>query len=202
MEPRDTTDLAVLESPQALRARAVVLVEGVSDKLAVRALAKRRGRDVDAEGVAVLAMGGSKNIRRFLEVFGPAGLNLAIAGLCDAGEERDFKSALERAGVGTSLSRRDMAALGFHVCVVDLEDELIRALGVAAVEQVVEAQGERAALQTFRRQPAWAGRSPEEQLRRFFGTHGGRKIECAPLLVQALDLDRVPPPLDLLLAGL
>ena len=202
MEPHDLSDLAALESPEALGARAVVLVEGLSDKLAVRALAERRGRDLDAEGIAVLAMGGSKNIRRFLEAFGPAGLGLTVAGLCDAGEERDFKRALEWAGIGSNLSRRDMAALGFHVCVVDLEDELIRALGVAAVEKVVEAQGEMAALRSLRRQPAWVGRSPEEQLRRFLGTHSGRKIECAPLLVRALDLNRVPPPLDLLLAGL
>jgi len=49
-------------------------------------------------------------------------------------------------------------------------------------------------------QPAWRGRSPEEQLRRFFGTFGGRKIRSAPVLVEALDLDRVPDPLGRLLA--
>jgi len=96
------TDQAALHSPATIAARAhtVVLVAGLSDKLAVRALAERRGRDLDADGVAILAMGGSKNIRRFL------------------------------------------------------------------------------------------------------GTYSGRKIECAPLLVRALDLDRVPPPLDRLLAQL
>ena len=49
-------------------------------------------------------------------------------------------------------------------------------------------------------QPAWRGRSPEEQLPRFFGTFGGRKIRSAPVLVEALDLDRVPDPLGRLLA--
>jgi hypothetical protein len=67
------------------------------------------------------------------------------------------------------------------------------------VEGVVAAQGELVALRTFQRQPQWAARSRAEQLRRFFGTHSGRKIECAPLLVHALDLDRVPAPLDRLL---
>jgi hypothetical protein len=201
METRDLTDLAALHSPATIAARAqtVVLVEGMSDKLAVRALAERRGRDLDAEGVAILAMGGSKNIRRFLEVFGPKGIGLRVAGLCDAGEERDFQRGLERAGCGSSLTRSELDALGFHVCVADLEDELIRALGADAVERVVAAQGELVALRTFQRQPQWAGRSREEQLRRFLGTHGGRKVQCAPLLVHALDLDRVPAPLHRLL---
>jgi hypothetical protein len=201
METRDVTDLAALHSPATIAARAqkVVLVEGMSDKLAVRALAERRGRDLDAEGVAILAMGGSKNIRRFLEVFGPKGIGLRVAGLCDAGEERDFQRGLERAGCGSNLTRSELEALGFHVCVADLEDELIRALGADAVEGVVTAQGELVALRTFQRQPQWAGRSREEQLRRFFGTHGGRKVQCAPLLVHALDLDRVPAPLHRLL---
>jgi hypothetical protein len=204
METRDVTDLAALHAPATVAARAqtVVLVEGMSDKLALRALAERRGRDLDADGVAILAMGGSKNIRRFLEVFGPQGLGLRVAGLYDVGEERDFRRALELAGFGSNLTRTDLEALGFHVCVADLEDELIRALGAGAVEQVIGAQGELVALRTFQRQPQWAGRSREEQLRRFLGTHSGRKIECAPLLVHALDLDRVPAPLDRLLVHL
>ena len=62
------------------------------------------------------------------------------------------------------------------MCVADLEDELIRALGAAAVEQVVAAQGELGSFRTFQKQPAWRGRAIEEQLRRFMGTYGGRKI--------------------------
>jgi hypothetical protein len=201
METRDVTDLAALQAPATIAARAhtVVFVEGMSDKVAVRALAERRGRDLDAEGIAILAMGGSKNIRRFLDVFGPRGIGLRVAGLCDEGEESDFQRGLERAGFGRNLSRSDLATFGFHVCVADLEEELLRALGADAVERVIAAQGELVALRTFQRQPQWAGRSREEQLRRFLGTHSGRKIECAPLLVHALDLDRVPAPLDGLL---
>ena len=197
----DPTDLAALRAPATVAARAqtVVLVEGMSDKLAVRALSQRRGRDLDAEGVAILAMGGSKNIRRFLEVFGPQGAGLRVAGLYDVAEERDFQRGLERAGFGSNVTRSDLERNGFQVCVADLEDELIRALGADAVEDVVAAQGELGALRTFQRQPQWAGRGREEQLRRFLGTHSGRKIECAPLLVHALDLDRVPVPLDRLL---
>lgn len=201
MPLRDVTDLAALQSPASIAAHAhtVVLVEGMSDKLAVQALAQRNGRDLDAEGIAVLAMGGSKNVRKFVEVFGPQGAGLRVAGLCDENEERDFRRALDRAGFGSNLTREGLAARGFHVCVADLEDELIRALGAAAVEDVIASQGELVALRTFQRQPQWAGRTREEQLRRFLGTHSGRKIDCAPLLVQALDLDRTPPPLRRLL---
>ena len=180
--------------------RAAVLVEGLSDQLALQALAKRRARNLDAEGVSVVAMGGATNIRSFLNRYGPNGFDVKVAGLCDAGEEGDFRRGLEGAGLGSNLTRADMERLGFYVCVADLEDELIRALGVAAVERVIEAQGELLAFRTFQREPQWRARSAEEQLRRFFGTHRGRKIQSAALLVEALDLARVPRPLDAVLA--
>ena len=174
----------------------VVLVEGSSDQVALETLADRRGRDLAAAGIAVVPMGGARNIRRFLEQFGPRGLNLGLAGLCDAGEEGDFRRGLEWAGLGSNLGRAEMEALGFYVCVADLEDELIRCLGTAAVEQVLEAQGELGSFRTFQRQPAWRARPSQEQLRRFIGTHSGRKIRYARLLVDALELTSVPRPLD------
>jgi hypothetical protein len=188
--------LAVSVDPQA-----VVLVEGISDQLALQALAARRGRDLAAAGVAVVPMGGARNIRRFLELFGPRGLDVRLAGLCDAGEEADVRRGLEWAGLGSNLSRADMEALGFYVCVADLEDELIRCLGAARVEQVIEAQGELGSFRTFQRQPAWQGRSRQQQLRRFIGTHSGRKARYARLLVEALELTSVPRPLDRALAA-
>jgi hypothetical protein len=93
-----------------------------------------------------------------------------------------------------------MEELGFYVCVADLEDELIRALGAASVQQVVDAQGDLGSFRTLQKQPAWQGRTTVEQLRRFMGSGGRRKIRYARLLVEALDLTRVPRPLDLLLA--
>ena len=185
---------------QARVPRTVVLVEGQSDQRALEALATRRGRDLDAEGVAVVSIGGSKNFARFLDHYGPHGLDLGLAGLCDAPEERDFQRGLSRNGFGADLTRAEMEELGFFVCVEDLEDELIRALGADTVLQVVEAQGELDAFRTFQRQPQWRGRTDEERLRRFFGTFSGRKIRSAPALVDALDLTRVPHPLDALLA--
>lgn len=180
--------------------RAVVLVEGISDKCAVEALAERRGRDLDAEGVSVVAIGGAHAIGRFLRRFGPQGLDVNLAGLCDAGEEADFRRGLERAGLGSDLTRAAMERLGFYVCVVDLEDELIRALGAAAVERVAEAQGDLGSFRTLQKQPAWRAQPHEEQLRRFMGSGGRRKIRYARLLVEALDPSRMPRPLDRVLA--
>jgi hypothetical protein len=180
--------------------RAVVLVEGVSDQYALEALAERRGRNLIAEGVTVVPIGGTKNIKTFLDRFGPQGLDLRLAGLCDAAEEGDFQRGVERAGLGSNLTRAEMERLGFYVCVADLEDELIRALGAAVVEQVIDAQGDLMSFRSFQKQPAWRGRSIEEQLRRFLGTQGGRKIQSAAVLVEALDLNQVPRPLDRVLA--
>jgi hypothetical protein len=86
--------------------------------------------------------------------------------------------------------------LGFYVCVEDLEDELIRVHGADAVEQVVEAEGELGSFRTLQKQPDWRGRPVEEQLRRFMGSGGSRKIRYARLLVEALDDERIPRPLD------
>lgn len=180
--------------------RAVVLVEGLSDRCALEALAERMGRDLDAERISVVTIGGAQAIGRFLNLFGPQGLGVRLAGLCDAAEEDEFRRGLERAGLGSTLNRADMERLGFYVCVADLEDELIRALGAPRVEQVVDAEGELGSFRTLQKQPAWQGRAVEEQLWRFMGSGGRRKIRYARLLVEALDLTQVPRPLDLVLA--
>ena len=182
------------------KTRAVVLVEGTSDQRALEALARRRGRNLDAEGIAVVPIGGAQSIGRFLDRFGPRGLDLRLAGLCDAAEEGEYRRALEGAGLGSDLTRDDLERLGFYVCRADLEEELIRALGTTSVEQVVEAQGELGSFRTLQKQPAWRGRPTEEQLRRFFGSGARRKIRYARLLVDALELADVPRPLDRVLA--
>ena len=178
----------------------VVLVEGISDQLALNALVRRLGWDALAEGIAIVAMGGATNIGHFLELLGPPGVNVQVAGLCDRGEEHRFQRAFERAGLGVNLTRAEMEALGFYVCDADLEDELIRAVGVDAVLNVVAAQDELVAFRTFQRQHAWREQSGEAQLRRWLGVKTLRKFRYATLLIDALDLDRIPKPLERLLA--
>jgi hypothetical protein len=181
------------------RPRAVVLVEGTSDQVAVEALAERHERNLDAEGITIVPIGGAQAIGRFLDHYGPRGLDVRLAGLCDAAEEVDFRRGLERAELGTDLTRSDLERLGFYVCVEDLEDELIRALGPATVERAVDAHGDLGAFRTLQKQPAWQGRPLHEQLRRFMGSGGSRKIRYARYLVDELDLTEVPRPLDQLL---
>ena len=179
--------------------RAVVLVEGMSDRFALEVLARRRGRDLGAEGVSVVAMNGATNIFRFLDRYGPHGLGLEVAGLYDVAEEGFFRRGLERAGLGSGLSRTDMEALGFFVCEADLEDELIRALGAEEVERIVEAEGELRSFRTLQRQVAQRERSLHDQLLRLMGGRSGGKHRYARLMAEAVDLDRVPRSLDAVL---
>src|SRR5262249_30326988 len=110
------------------RAMAVLLVEGITDRIALEAAAAKLGLDLAAAGVEIVPIGGAQAIRRAAAAYDAE----RVAGLCDAGEERYFRRVLGDAA---------------YVCTADLEDELIRALGPAGVEEVAAAQGE---LETFR----------------------------------------------------
>jgi hypothetical protein len=167
--------------------RAVVLVEGTSDRNAVEALARRRGRDLDVEGVAVVPMGGYGNLPRFLGQY----REVLRAGLYDAGEEPHFLRALG------CTNRSELERAGFYACTRDLEDELTRAVGPAGTERVLEEQGELRSFRTFQKQPAHRDRPLDEQL---YGFMWNRKQRYAVLLVDAVDPERVPRPLDRVLA--
>ncbi|TWV53661.1 ATP-dependent endonuclease [Streptomyces misionensis] len=173
--------------------RVAVLLEGPSDVAAVDALAAGRGRDLAAEGVCVLPIGGAMSVGRYTRLLGPAGLGLRLTGLCDEAEHPYYARGFRQAGAG----RQD-----FFVCAADLEDELIRALGVARVAELVRAEGDLRALRTFLRQPAQRDRSPQQQYRRFLGTKKGRKIHYGRVLVEDLAPDRTPAPLAGLLSRL
>jgi hypothetical protein len=181
-----------------VKLRSVVLVEGPSDAGAVRALAPRLGHDLDGEGVSIVAMGGYGNLGRFLDRYGPSGLDVRLAGLYDAPEERHFSRGLAHAGFGSSLTRADLEGLGFFACDANLEDELTRALGPAAMEELLSTQGELSAFRTYQKQPAHRQEPIEVQLRGFLWN---RKLEYGALIVNTLDLDRIPRPLASVLAN-
>ena len=199
--PAAATEATAVALPRAAAARAVVLVEGVSDQIAVETLARRRGRDLAAEGIAVLPTGGAGGITRYLRLFGPEGTGARLAGLCDAAEEHIVRRGLAAAGLGSPGSVADLERLGFFVCVQDLEDELIRAAGTALAAEVLAAHGDLAAFRTIQRQPAWRGRDEAAQLRRFLGAGSRRKLRYARLLTEAIDPDRIPRPLEAVLAA-
>ena len=125
--------------------------------------------------------------------------DVAVAGLYDVAEEPDVRRGLQRAGFGSGSSRLELERLGFYACIEDLEDELIRAVGADRVVDIVEERGELGPFRTLQKQPEWRGRPLDQQLRRFLG-NSSRKIDYAPLLVDALDLSKAPRPLDAVLA--
>ena len=180
-------------SPAALTT--TVIVEGVSDQLALQQLGLRLGRDLASEGVSILPIGGAHAVGNYLRRVRSEGIAGRLAGLCDSGEAGEFQRALEAAGFGSDLGQADMERLGFFVCVRDLEDELIRALGEDSVLRVIEAQGEINSFRRFQSQPAHRSRDLREQLHLFMRTRAGRKAQYARALVDALDLTRVPRPL-------
>ncbi|WDZ82226.1 TOPRIM nucleotidyl transferase/hydrolase domain-containing protein [Micromonospora cathayae] len=176
---------------------AVVLVEGISDQVALETAAVGRGRDLAAERVVVVPIGGAHAIGNFLTRWGPPGSRVRLAGLCDLREKEIFRRALETAGVGSPRTRAELARFGFHVCVDDLEDELIRAVGVTGVEEVFDAHGDLRSFRAFQIQPAWRDRPPEAQLWRFLRSSSRRNLRYVRLLVEvAVRRDVLPGPLD------
>jgi len=161
---------------------AVVLVEGITDRIALEAVAAKFGLDLAAARIEIVPIGGAQAIRR-------AAARLEgerVVGLCDAGEERWFRRVL---GDAT------------FVCVEDLEDELIRALGSAEVEQVIDAQRELESFRNFQKQLAWRGRPVDAQLHRWLRAAHRRNKRYPPLLLEVLEPERIPPPLAGVLAA-
>jgi hypothetical protein len=174
-------------------ARAVVLVEGVSDQIAVDATARVLGLDLVDAGVVVMPIGGAQAIGRTLPDLAAHHDDLLVGGLCDVGEEAFFERA-----VGAS-DRAALESSGFFVCVDDLEDELLRAAGQGLVEQVVDQLGERSAFATMRSQGPWQGKPFEAQFRRFCGARSQRKHRYAAAIVGAIGADRPVRPISAVL---
>jgi hypothetical protein len=179
---------------------AVVLVEGLSDYVAVATIARKLGRQLQDEGIAIVPMGGATNIARFLTAFGPRGRNLRITGLCDAAQASYFTQSLGAAGVDDALE--SMRSPRLFVCDRDLEDELIRAVGGDAVEAIIDRAGDLASLRHLQQMPAHRARPHDRQLHRFMGARSARKYRYAQLLAEALPTDDIPRPLRDLLHSL
>ena len=176
-------------------ASALILVEGISDRIAVETLAERLGRDLAADGVVVFPIGGAQAIGHYLPQLVSEKPDRRVVGLCDVGEEDYFRRAVATAGLGAPTTRDGLELTGFFVCVNDLEDELIRACGPAAIEGLLETQGDLKSFRTMQKQPAWRDREFSAQMRRFLGAGARRKLRYARLLTDAVAADRIPRPL-------
>ena len=67
-------DLAAAAGP-----RAVIVVEGMSDRVALETLAGRRGIALHPQGISIVHLDGATNIGHFLDLFGPHGLEIGRA---------------------------------------------------------------------------------------------------------------------------
>jgi hypothetical protein len=148
----------------------VIAVEGISDKLVLETLARRLGRSLD--DISIVSIGGAQAIRRFVAGLGS---DTDVRGLCD---ERE-----------AYLFRRVLADV--YVCAPDLEGELIRALGVERLLELVD----RDSFGRFQQQLAQRGRPIDAQLHRWLRSSHVRYQRYLPRLLEALDLDRIPEPL-------
>ncbi len=163
-----------------------VLVEGDSDRGAVEALAARLGHGPEQGTIVVVSMSGVTNIAHYLKMYWKAD---RLAVLCDAAEAEYVNRAVER----------HPEEVGVFVCEADLEEELIRALGVERLLDFLHRQGELAGFHTMQKQPDHRDSPLERQLHRFIGIRSGRKIRYGRELAAELPEDAIPRPLaDLL----
>ncbi|HEY6115052.1 MAG TPA: TOPRIM nucleotidyl transferase/hydrolase domain-containing protein [Candidatus Dormibacteraeota bacterium] len=179
--------------------RTVVLVEGVTDQLAVTLAARRLGRDLEAGGVTVVPINGAHAIGRFLRELAAGQPDARLTGLYDAGEEDVIRRALERAGHRPPLDRGRLEQIGFFACTADLEDELIRAAGEATLSRLVELEGDAQPWRRFRSQQAWHGRPVDRQFRRFMRSVSERNSRYVRAIVETIDPSDLPRPLRLLI---
>ena len=179
--------------------RTIVLVEGVTDELALTLAAQRSGRDLKAEGISIVPINGAHAISRFLRQLAADEPGARLAGLYDEGEEDIIRAALEREGHGPSLDRSGLEGVGFFACVADLEDELIRAAGETDLLRLIELEGDAQPWHKFRSQHAWQGRPVDQQFRRFIRSVSERNSRYIRAIVETIDPSRLPRPLRRLL---
>ncbi len=169
-----------------------ILVEGESDKAALQAAAWAFQFDLSA--TSILVMNGATNVVRFLVETVPKGVR--VAGLYDVGEQAHVVRALSEAGLTDGRDPTALEGLGFFECDLDLEAELIGAIGADRVIEVIGTQGvDLRRFRTMQQMPEWRGRPVEDQLRRWFGSGSRRKVRYAALLVESMAPAEVPRPL-------
>lgn len=178
--------------------RTVVLVEGASDRIAVEALARRTGRDLDARGATVVSSGGVQGLGRTIAMVRERHPDAGFAGLYDTAEEHVVRRALAVHGLADPDD--DPAEAGFFACTLDLEDELIRACRADLVRACLREHGDLGAFERLRAQPQWRDRPVEAQLRRWLGSGARRKLRYAEILLAAMPEERMPRPLLAVLA--
>lgn len=188
IEERRLARYATANLTEALFAKVVVLVEGPGDRLALRAAAETLSADLDARGVSIVELDGADLFATMYTLLGPDGLRIRIVALCDADREQSWATSVLGVGKYNGV-RATLTQHGVHVLDPDVEGELVDALGDTRTEAVVAADGEAAALASFRKQPTQAKGTPREQLIRFIKKG---KARWPPLLMAELGATELP----------
>lgn len=159
----------------------IVLVEGNSDRVALEVFARHLGMDVPP----IMAIGGAHAASRVAANIRVITPQQHIVGLVDAGEQLAFLRAIDQV----------------FICNRDLEDELIRALGIEATLNVIDKQHELGSFEKLQKQPAQRDRDVANQIRRFLHGRSGNKARYAALFAEAIAPDRIPLPIRDVLAA-
>jgi putative ATP-dependent endonuclease of the OLD family len=119
---------------EPLTARALVAVEGISDRVLLHGLARAAGLDLDQAGISVVVVNGATNFGSPLKLFGPAGFDIAMLTVVDEAEAAIVAGVL-------SCAVADLDQHNVLISRADLEDEYVRGLGVQRVLHALEASG-------------------------------------------------------------
>lgn len=184
----DARESALAHAPTA---KVIVLVEGVSDLMALDAVAERQGRDLLAEGIVVVPVGGAHAFSKYFQRF--ADRAIEVRALVDDAEEGILRTAMSPSPTLNAATEQGLEGQGIFVCIEDLEDELIRAVTPLGVESLLYREGDLGSFRSLQNQPAWRGADSTAQLRRFLGAGSRRKLRYARILALELDPGAVPP---------
>jgi|GEM_PF-888468 len=144
---------------EPLTASTILLVEGVTDRLIVSAVAAKLGIVLDRLGITMYDLDGAKSVNAALELYGSRGFDSRIVGLVDEDHRIAWAGAF---GVDPAA----LETVNVFVCDPSLEGEIIRSLGsTRTLELLVDGGEDEAEIRTWCGCPAGAI-SDEDLLRR------------------------------------
>ncbi|MCB2176460.1 MAG: AAA family ATPase [Actinomycetales bacterium] len=122
---------------EPLTASQVVCVEGPSDRIVLASAAKHLGLDLDRVGVSVVELGGARAVGSIVALFGEPGFRVPLALLIDEDARQDTADVLDADPVLLEVETPYTIVVSKR----DLEEEYVRALGVQATFEALEAAG-------------------------------------------------------------
>jgi putative ATP-dependent endonuclease of OLD family len=115
---------------EALTARQVVVVEGVSDRILVEAVARAIGMGLDRCGVVVFELDGADKFPNVYRLLGPDGFHIPVVGLVDDKEQGKWLGAF-------GGKPKNVVGSQLWISTPDIEDEYCRGIGSAKVAKIL-----------------------------------------------------------------